>query len=76
LAAPGLSLIMRDTIFQDALIMKELFFSVYLLFSYYHNFQAVIFKFNPGTGFAYSIFTAVTMKAGDKTVLGEREKIK
>jgi hypothetical protein len=56
--------------------MKELFFFVHLFFSYCYNFQAFIFRFNPGTGFAFNMFTAVTMRAGDKTFFGEKEKIK
>jgi len=67
---------MRDTVLQDALIMKELFFFVHLFFSYCYNFQAFIFRFNPGTGFAFNMFTDVTMRAGDKTFFGEKEKIK
>jgi len=56
--------------------MKELFFFIHLFFSYCLNFQAVIFKFNPGTDFAFMMLTAGTTKAGGKTFLGEREKTK
>jgi len=56
--------------------MKELFFFVHLFFLYCYNFQAVIFIFNPGTGFAFNILTAVPIRAGEKTFFGEREKTK
>jgi len=67
---------MRDPIFENALIMKDLFFIRLHIFSYYHNFQSFIFKFNPGTDFAFMMLTAGTTKAGGKTFLGEREKTK
>jgi len=76
LAAPGLSLKMSDKVFQDALIMKELFFIRLHIFSYWHNFQSFIVKFNPGTDFAFMMLTAGTTKVGGKTFLGEREKTK
>jgi len=56
--------------------MKDLFFLGLHIFSYYHNFQSFILKFNPGTGFAFMMLTAGTTKAGSKTFLGEREKTK